>query len=163
MTLSIIAALDTNNAIGKNNQLLAYLPGDLKRFKQLTTGHTIIMGRKTYQSLPNGALPNRRNIVISSNSTFNAPGCEVVKSIEEAIIICNPGEEVFIIGGGSVYRAFLPLCHKLYLTHIHHTFDNADTFFPHIDYNQWEEVYREDVTNDPKTPISYSFCNYIRK
>ena len=100
--MTIIAAVAQNNAIGFENKLIYWLPNDLKRFKALTTGHTIIMGRKTFESLPKGALPNRRNIVLSRQSTFTAPGAEVFHSLEEALKACKPEEELFIIGGSSL-------------------------------------------------------------
>ena len=127
--ISIIAAVAKNRAIGYQNKLIYWLPNDLKRFKALTTGHTIIMGRNTFLSLPKGALPNRRNIVLS-RSTKAFPGCEVYPSIEEALKHCAPDEDIYIIGGASVYRQALPLADRLCLTEIDDTPAEADTFFP---------------------------------
>ncbi|MDR1809801.1 MAG: dihydrofolate reductase, partial [Prevotella sp.] len=128
MLISIIAAIDENNAIGRNNKLLCHLPNDLKYFKSVTQGHTVIMGRKTFETLPNGALPNRRNIVISRNLSFRPEGCEVFQSLETAIDACRDEDEAFVIGGGSIYKAALPMADKLYITLIHYTFAASDTF-----------------------------------
>lgn len=162
MELSIIAAVAANNAIGKDNQLLCYVPGDLKRFKELTTGCSVIMGRLTFESLPNGALPNRRNIVISSNSSLKLEGCELVSSLVEAIKSTEGENEVFVIGGGTVYKQALEFADKLYLTWINADLD-GDTFFPEINYNLWSETFREDHESTEKCPYSFSFVNYKRK
>jgi len=131
--ISIIAAVAANLAIGKNNQLLWHLPEDLKRFKQLTTGHAVVMGQKTYESLGR-PLPDRTNIVITLDKAYKAKGCIIVHSIEEALKEAKKveSEEIFIIGGGSIYRQFLPLADKLYITRVEKNFD-ADTFFPPYD------------------------------
>jgi dihydrofolate reductase len=160
--ISIIVAIANKNAIGQNNDLLTYIPNDLKRFKELTTGHPIIMGRKTFDSLPKGALPNRRNIVISRDEQLAIEGAEVVHSPEEALKLCVNEPEVFIIGGATIYKAFLPKADKLYLTLIDKTFDNADTFFPDISEVDWEETYREEVINDEKADVNYTFINLRR-
>jgi dihydrofolate reductase len=160
-TLSIIAAVAANNCIGKDNGLLCHLPGDLKRFKTLTLHHTVIMGRKTFESLPGGALPQRRNIVIS-NSLKNAEGCTVVSSFEDALALCKDENEVFIIGGGTLYRQTLSLANKLYITHINASFD-GDTFFPPVNYGDWEQVYRDERAESEACPYSYMFADYIRK
>lgn len=141
MNFSIIVAISENYAIGKNNNLLCHISGDLKRFKQITTGHTIIMGKNTFLSLPNGALPNRRNIVISSKKNNDYNGVEVVNSIEKAIEIADKDKENFIIGGGTIYKQFMPYVNKIYLTKIHEIFD-ADVFFPEID-ETWKIVSEE--------------------
>lgn len=153
---SIIVAADEKNAIGKNNDLLCHLPNDLKYFKSITDGHTIIMGRKTFESLPKGALPNRRNIVITRNKDLQFERCEMCSSIEEALDLCKDEAEVFIIGGGSLYNATIGIADKLYLTRIHTTFSDADTFFPVID-SSWKEVSREDHKADEKHKYDYSF------
>ena len=159
--ISIIVAIAQNLAIGKNNELLFHLPNDLKRFKQITTGHPVIMGRNTLLSLPQGALPNRRNIVITDNREENFDRCEMVFSIDEAVQAVNGEEEAFIIGGGMIYRQFYPLAGNLYLTLVHHDFD-ADIFFPEIDYSEWEEIFREDLL-DEKNGFNYSYLNLKRK
>lgn len=163
MTLSIICALTQNHAIGLKGGLLYYLPADLKHFKQLTMGHTILMGRKTFESLPKGALPNRRNLVVTHQHDFTAPGIEVFHSIEEALQACKDDEEVFAIGGESIYEATLPLAQRLCLTHIEATPEEADTFFPPYDKTAWKEEWREHHETDEKNKLAYDFVNYIRK
>ena len=162
-SLAIIVALDEQNAIGRNGDLLCHLPGDLKHFKQVTTGHIVIMGRKTYESLPKGALPNRTNIVITSDVAENYPGCIVVRSVEEALTQGKEGEKAFIIGGGMLYRTTLPLADQLYLTRIHHSFADADTFFPQIDFSDWELTERETHAADEKHQYGYTFLTYYQK
>ncbi len=159
--ISIIVAIAENFAIGKNNDLLFHLPNDLKRFKKITTGKTIIMGRNTLLSLPKWPLPNRRHIVITDNPEDKFEGCEIVFSINEAIEKVKNEEEAFIIGGGSIYRQFYPVAGKLYLTLVHKEFE-ADVFFPEIDYTEWLEVEREDCF-DEKNNFSYSYLDLKRK
>jgi len=159
--ISIIVVIAQNFAIGKNNDLLFHLPNDLKRFKQITSGHTIIMGRNTLHSLPKWPLPNRRHIVITDRQEDNFPGCETVFSVEEAIQKVKNEKEAFIIGGGSVYRQFYLVAGKLYLTLVHKKFD-ADVFFPEIDYSEWKEISREDFY-DEKNNFNYSYLNLERK
>jgi len=154
--ISIIVAIAKNFAIGKDNQLLWHIPADLRRFKRITSGHQVIMGKLTFESLPVRPLPNRKNIVISDNPLDSFEGCTTVHSIEEAAELCNDLEESFIIGGGSVYRQFLPLCNKLYLTLVHKDFE-ADTFFTDLDLNQWHQIEREDHGPDDNNDFSYSF------
>ena len=162
-TISIIAAVAENRAIGKENNLLCHLPADLKRFKNLTTGHTVIMGRRTFESLPNGALPNRDNIVITTTGKEQA-GIQICRSIPEALACIKEEEtEIFIIGGATVYQTFLPLADKLYLTHIHHTFADADTFFPEIRSEEWKIAQTEEHLPDEQHPYAYTFTDYIRK
>ncbi len=159
--ISIIVAIAENFAIGKNNDLLFHLPNDLKRFKEITTGHTLIMGRNTLLSLPKWPLPNRRHIVITDKKDDVFPGCEVVFSIEEALEKVKNEKEAFIIGGGMIYRQFYPLAGKLYLTLVHKSFD-ADTFFPEINYSEWNEISRENF-HDEKNGFDYSNINLERK
>ena len=161
MNISIIVAIAENNAIGFENKLLYWLPNDLKRFKALTTGHTIIMGRKTFESLPKGALPNRRNIVLSRQE-IDFPGAERFHSLEAALSQCCSDEEVYIIGGASVYQDAMHLADKLCVTHIDDTPEQADAFFPEIDSSIWEENYRESHPMDEKHHYSYSFVDYHR-
>ena len=161
--LSIIVAIAKNNGIGKDNQLLYWLPNDLKRFKALTTGHTIIMGRKTFESFPKGALPNRRNIVLSRNKAATFPGAETFSSLEEALSHCKEEEEIFIIGGESVYQEALPLAQKLYLTEIEDTPQQADAFFPPFDLRQWELIQSSRHDADEKHQCPFSFKDYQRK
>lgn len=161
--VSIIAAVDKNMAIGYQNKLLFWLPNDLKRFKALTTGNTIIMGRKTFESLPKGALPNRRNVVLSSNSKTQCPGAEVFPSLEAALESCMEDEHVFIIGGASVYQQALPFADELCLTEIDSTASEADAYFPEISPTIWYEKSRETHPADEKHLCSYAFVDYVRK
>jgi len=158
--ISIIVAIAENFAIGKNNDLLFHLPNDLKRFKTITSGHSLIMGRNTLLSLPKWPLPNRRHIVITDKKDDVFPGCEVVFSIEEAIEKVKGDEEAFVIGGGMVYRQFYPLAGKLYLTLVHKPFD-ADVYFPEIDYSEWNEREREDFYDEANN-FKYSYLDLER-
>jgi dihydrofolate reductase len=160
--ISIIAAVGRNNAIGKDNRLLWRLSDDLKRFKKLTTGHTILMGRNTYYSLPNGALPDRRHVVISNIPREICPGCDMAHSIEEAIELVKDEQECFVIGGGMIYEQFLPMAGRLYLTHVDEEFE-ADTFFPEIDFSQWREVHSEYVPASEKNEYSHTYKEYERR
>jgi len=162
MTLSIIVAITDDFAIGKDNDLLLHIPGDLQHFKKITKGHTVVMGDRTLLSLPNGPLPHRRNIVMTLDQNFKAEGCEIAHSIEEVQSLVKDEEEVFIIGGGTIYRLFYPLADKLYLT-VAHTTVEADTYFPSINYEEWKEVSREDIPAGEKATFAYSFVNYVRK
>ena len=159
MRINIIAAVAQNRAIGHENKLIYWLPDDLKRFKQLTTGHTIVMGRKTFESLPKGALPNRRNIVIS-NSVTELPGCDVYQSISDAIAHCLPDEDIYIIGGASIYEQTIGMADRLCLTEIHDTPDKADTFFP--DYYKCKEVWHEAHQQDERHSHNFRFVDYER-
>lgn len=157
---SIIVAVDENNAIGKDNNLLCHLPNDLKYFKSVTQGSPVIMGRKTFESLPKGALPNRRNVVITRNKNLHFDRCEMVSSIDEAIELCEKESEIFFIGGGTIYNEAIKIADKLYITLIHHKFEGADTFFPVIDSSVWQEVSREDHPSDEKHKYEYSFITF---
>lgn len=169
--ISIIVAIAENNAIGYKNKLIYWLPNDLKRFKALTTGNTIIMGRKTFESLPKGALPNRRNIVISRSAQADAfPGAECYPTLEAAIEAAKTGytlngetsTEVYIIGGASVYEQALAFADRLCLTYIYDTPDDADTFFPTFDKNEWKETFREEHDVDEKHNQRYAFIDLVR-
>lgn len=159
--LSIIACISqTNRAIGYQNRLLYHIKSDLTRFRELTTGHTIIMGRKTYESLPNGALPHRRNIVVS-RSMKEMEGCEVYPNLEAALKAAEgKTEETFIIGGESIYRQSLPAAHKLYLTVVDDAPQQADAFFPEINPEEWELIEKE-MRNE--NGLSFSFLTYFKK
>jgi dihydrofolate reductase len=158
--ISIIAAVARNRAIGYQNKLIYWLPDDLKRFKQLTTGHTIVMGRNTFLSLPKGALPNRRNIVLSTTQS-SFPGCDVYTSLEEALNHCRPDEDIYIIGGASVYAKAMPFADRLCLTEIDDTPAEADTFFP--PYDNWQEEKREDHPADDRHAYPFAFVDYVRR
>lgn len=160
--ISIIAAIADNGAIGKNNDLIWRLPNDLKRFKNLTDGHTIVMGRRTFESLPKGALPNRKNVVMTSMPEAIGTSAFVCSSWEEMMDLTEKDDDVFIIGGASIYRDALSIANKMYLTWVHEKFD-ADVFFPEIDFSEWEEVSRQECKADEKHPYDYTFADYIRK
>jgi dihydrofolate reductase len=162
LRISIIVAIAQNYAIGKDNQLLWHLSEDLKRFKRITSGNTIIMGRNTYLSLPKRPLPNRTNVVISDIPDEHFEGAETVGSIEEAMKYCNAEKECFVIGGGSIYRQFMPMAAKLYITRVHKDFE-ADTFFPDIDDEEWTLVEESEVQVDENNSLHYSFLTYHRK
>lgn len=161
MYISIIAAVAKNMAIGCDNKLLYWLPNDLKRFKSLTTGHTIIMGRKTFDSLPKGALPNRRNVVLSRSLT-ELPGAEVFPDLQAALASCSETEDIYIIGGESVYRQAMPIANRLCLTEIDAIPEQADAFFPAVDHKEWREVSRECHDTDEKHGCRYCFVDYVR-
>lgn len=170
--ISIIVAIAENNAIGFKNKLIYWLPNDLKRFKALTTGNTIIMGRKTFESLPKGALPNRRNIVISRTAKRDAfVGAECYPTLEEALEVSKSGytyneklsTDVYIIGGASVYKQAFPLADRLCLTYIFDTPSEADTFFPKWNEEEWVETFREEHDIDEKHNQRYAFIDLERK
>ena len=160
--LALIAAIARNNAIGFGNKLIYWLPNDLKRFKELTTGHTIIMGSNTFRSLPKGALPNRRNIVLSRKES-EFPGCETFSSLEEALANCNETELVYVIGGEMLYRRALPLADILCLTEVDDTPQEADAFFPEFSRNEWEVIEKEEYMTDEKHAFNYRFVTYLRR
>ena len=181
MRISIIAAVAKNRAIGYKNQLIYWLPNDLKRFKALTTGHTIVMGRKTFESLPKGALPNRRNVVLSASlykkeerglyekeergerreEKEMLPGCEVYPTLEAALEHCKADEEVYIIGGARVYEQAIGMADRLCLTEIDDTPAEADAFFP--DYSDWRIAWKEAHGKDEKHAFNYAFVDYVRQ
>lgn len=157
----MIAAAAENNALGKDNQLLWHLPDDFKRFKQVTTGHYIIMGRKTFESFPK-PLPNRTHVIITRQKDYHPDGCIVVDSIQKALEISPKNEDIFIIGGGEIYNLSMPLADKIDLTKVHATFD-ADTFFPEIDPQQWRLESEEFHPEDDRHQYDFTFQTYIRK
>ena len=161
--LSLIVAISENYAIGKAGDLLCHLPNDLKHFKELTTGATIVMGKKTFFSLPRRPLPNRRNIVLTRDIAFAYDNTEVAHSIPELQTMLQADERVFIIGGGEVYKQFMPLVDELQITHIHHTWEDADTFFPEIDLSIWECTSEEQHEQDKKHAFAYTFTTYHKK
>jgi len=158
--LSIIAAIAANNAIGKNNQLLCHISEDLQRFKQLTLHHTVIMGRNTLLSLPKGTLPKRKNIVITTQS-LQLPSCLVAHSLKEALQLCEDEEEIFIIGGSSLYHQTINQADKMYLTFIDAHFE-ADAFFPTFNSAQWHLTFSEDHPETDTNPYHFTFKNYER-
>jgi dihydrofolate reductase len=153
--ISIIVAIDEHKAIGKDNQLLWHLPNDLKFFKKTTSGHPIIMGRKTYDSIGK-PLPNRKNIIITRNKDLKIEGAEVYTSLTEALKNVAEEKEVFIIGGAEIYKQALPISDKIYLTQVHHQFE-ADTYLDGFDQSDWKTVHQEDYFKDEKHLYDYSF------
>lgn len=160
--ITIIAAVAGNRAIGNRGRLLFRLRADLQRFKSLTVGHTVVMGRKTFESLPKGALPDRRNLVLTRSADFSAPGVETFVSLEAALASCGPSEEVFIIGGSSVYAGALPLADRLCLTHVHAVPAEADAFFPELAPGKWRTVFSERHEADAANEAAYTFTDYVR-
>ncbi|MCX6807105.1 MAG: dihydrofolate reductase [Candidatus Berkelbacteria bacterium] len=161
MTISIIVAISENYVIGDKNQLLWHLPTDMKHFKEITTGKTVVMGRKTFESIGK-PLPNRQNVIITQDKEYSAKGCNVTHSIEETLNFLKDKDEIFIIGGALLYAQMLPKADKLYLTIVHKDFD-GDAHFPEIDFSQWEETNHEDHQPDEKNPYPYSFITSERK
>ncbi|MCQ2226766.1 MAG: dihydrofolate reductase [Bacteroidales bacterium] len=160
--ISMIVAIDRNNAIGRGGDQLAYISADLKHFKAVTSGHTIVMGRKTSNALPKGTLPNRRNIVVSRNADCHIEGAEIVHSVDEAIEITR-NDDVYVIGGGEVYRQFMPKAERLYVTEIDEQFEDADTFFPTIDMQEWLLIEEGEWQTDEKSGLQFRFKTLIRK
>ena len=156
----IIAAVASGGALGRNGDLLFHISADLRRFKELTLGHPIIMGRKTFESFPTRPLPGRRNIVVTRNSGYRREGIETASSLEEAIALA--GEDCFVIGGGEIYRQALPLATSLQLTEIAAECPDADTFFPEVSADQWRLTWRGGVQTDPATGVEYTFAEYTR-
>ncbi len=161
--ITIIAAIGQNNELGKGNDLIWHLPADLKRFKKVTSGHHIIMGRNTFDSIGK-PLPNRTTIIITRNKAYNQEGCLVANSIEEAIELAKDDPHIYIIGGAQIYQQALAtnLIDQLDITYVHESFD-ADVYFPVIDMNVWEEVSREDFNADQKNKYDFSFVSYKRR
>lgn len=158
--ITIIAAIAKNNALGKNNDLIWHLPADLKRFKKVTTGHYILMGRNTFESIGK-PLPNRTTIIITRNKDYFKDGCLIANSLEEAIEMAKEEEQIFIIGGAQIYKETIAkgLADQLDITLVHKDFD-ADVYFPKISTQVWKEVAREDFKADEKNKLDYSFVSY---
>lgn len=161
MPTTIIAAIAKNNALGKDNDLIWHLPADLIRFKKITTGHHIIMGRNTYESIGK-PLPNRTTIIITRNKQYKAKGCIIVNSISEALDIAKSDTSPFIIGGAQIYKEAINRVDQLDITEVHHEFE-ADVFFPKIDLTIWKETKRERFESDEKNKFDYSFVSYIKR
>lgn len=158
--ITVIAAIATNNALGKDNDLIWHLPADLKRFKKVTTGHYIIMGRNTYESIGK-PLPNRTTIIITRNKNYFKEGCLIANSLEQAIEMSKEEAQVFIIGGAQIYKETIAkdLAQQLDITLVHKDFE-ADVYFPEIDFKIWKEVARENFKADEKNKLDYSFISY---
>lgn len=161
--INIIVAIANNGAIGRKGGLLFPVSADLKRFKALTMGHPILMGRKTFESFPKGPLPGRRNIVITRNKDYTCDGAETAASLDEAIEMVSGAGEIFIIGGGEIYRQAFPLADCIMLTEIDADAPDADTFFPEIDSSQWQAVEQSEKEVDPRSGVSYRFTTLVRK
>lgn len=159
--ITLIAAASENNALGKDNQLIWHISDDLKRFKRLTSGHAIIMGRKTFESMPK-SLPNRKNIILTRNRAYKANDAFVAHTIEEALEFASDDPQPFIIGGGEIYSLFLPIAHTIELTRVHDDFE-ADAFFPEIDSQQWNLNAEEKFTSSPEQPYAYSYLTYKKQ
>ena len=160
-TLSIIAAVGQNREIGKDNDLLWNIPEDMERFKKMTKGHTVVMGRRTFDSLWIKPLPGRKNIVMTSQEDIGFPTVHLVHSVQEILDAIRDDDEVFVIGGSKIYQLLLPLCTTMYLTFVHGSF-NADTYFPEFNLSEWKETFRKDVSSEKEGGLSYSFVNYSR-
>lgn len=160
--ISIIVAIGRNNEIGYKNDLLWRISDDLKRFKRFTTDNTVIMGRKTFESLPKGALPNRINIVITRDNSLQYENCIMANSVEDAIVKSDKSKEIFIIGGEQIYKLAFPFCSKLYLTKIDENFE-ADAFFPEINYDKWEIINSENLDKTEKNQFAHKFLEMKRK
>lgn len=160
MILSLIAAIGKNDELGKNNTLLWHMPEDMKHFREITSGHTIIMGRKTFESLPGGALPKRRNIVITRDENYAGDDIEVAHSLAEAVEKVKNENEAFVIGGAEIYKLAMPEANRLYITHVDASEKDADSFFPEIIPVVWNEVSHEEHPADEKNPHAYTFSVY---
>jgi len=160
MKLSLIVAMATNRTIGLNNKMPWHLSADLQHFKKITMGQPIIMGRKTFESIGR-PLPGRQNIIISRNTDYQQQGCSVFNDLDSALQSCTENDEVFVIGGATLYKATLARADRLYITEIHNEF-KGDTWFPEIQQAQWREVEREDINDDNSVDFNYSFMTYDR-
>ena len=163
MKISIIVAAGHNNEIGHENRLLWRLPGDLKQFRDLTTGHVVVMGRKTFESLPNGALPNRINVVITRDKSLQLNNCVVLHSLNEALVRFNSEDEIFIIGGASIYEQALPVADTVFLTRVHAAYPEADAFFPEINPEEWKIINTKLFPDSETNPHSYVCYEYERQ
>jgi dihydrofolate reductase len=160
--ISIIVAVSEDLGIGKDNELLWHISEDLRRFKRLTSGNTVIMGKKTWESLPRRPLPGRKNIVLTDDPNESIENSVTAYSIDDAMSKCSVGEEVFIIGGGSIYRQFMPIADRLYITHVHKKAP-ADIYFPEIDLSIWEVTEKEEFRTDDEASIPYTYTIYQRR
>ncbi|MDR0940809.1 MAG: dihydrofolate reductase [Bacteroidales bacterium] len=163
MKIAIIAAVAQNNVIGNNNSLIWHLPADLRYFKQKTTGHHIIMGRNTFDSLGGRPLPNRTTVIITRNENYTAPeGCLVAHSLQEAIALCTNDDEIFICGGSQIYALAFDYATDMYLTRVHHSFE-GDALFPDFDISQWELIKTEQQYADEKNHYDFSFNHFVKQ
>ncbi|MGB3774082.1 MAG: dihydrofolate reductase [Leeuwenhoekiella sp.] len=158
----LIAAASANNALGKNGDLLWHLPDDFKRFKRLTMSHPIIMGRKTFESLP-GLLPKRKHIVITRNEDYNPEGADVAHSLEQAIALAQNDTQIYVIGGGEIYKMALTIANKIELTRVHATFKDADAYFPEIDEKEWEIIESKSHSKDDRHAYAFDYLTYVKR
>lgn len=163
MEIICLVAVDEKLGIGANGDQPAYISGDLIRFKGLTTGNAIVMGRKTFQALPKGALPNRRNIVLTKDKSLSFDNCEMAHSVDEVLEIAKNEQKLFIIGGGEIFNLFMPKMQKLLITKILYTFPEVDTWFPQIADSEWEKSSESEIFHDQKSDLNYKYVEYIRK
>ena len=161
-TIKAIVAVDENGAIGRQGDLLCHLPADMRHFKEMTMGHSIVMGRKTFESFPRRPLPGRQNLVITRSAGWQYSGVIVAHSLEQAIAMAET-DTVFIIGGAQIYEQALPVVDVLHLTLIHARWASADVYFPALDPNQWQEVEREHHTSDHRNAYEYDFITLKRR
>ena len=161
MIVSLVAAASENNVIGKNNTLIWRMPADMKFFKNLTMGHTVVMGRKTYESMGK-PLPGRKNIIITRNKEYKADGCVVFGSFSDVLEYCKAEDEIYVIGGAEIYHQLMNSADKIYLTRIHHNFA-GDAYFPEIPNSEWEETKRTDFSADENNQYNYSFIEFSRR
>lgn len=160
--VSLIAIVARNGAIGRAGDQPFHISADFRRFKKLTLGKPIIMGRRTFEALPAGALPGRRNIVVTTSPLWHAPDVDTATSPAAAIEMCRGAEELMVIGGGTLYAQMLPLATRLYLTEVDADVDDADTFFPTLNPSQWNLLERSEITTDPRSGCNYTFAIYCR-
>ncbi|UYW01348.1 dihydrofolate reductase [Flavobacterium agricola] len=158
----LIAAVANNLALGKNNSMMWHLPNDFKHFKNKTYNHKIVMGRKTFESLP-GVLPNRQHIIVTRDNAYQAPESCWIASDLETVLKSYPNETIYVIGGGEIYKQALPFAHKIELTKVDYSFEDADTFFPEINYDQWQTIAHEKHEKDSKHAFDYEFITLVRK
>ncbi|MCM1483711.1 MAG: dihydrofolate reductase [Muribaculaceae bacterium] len=161
--ICIIAAVASCGAIGRRGDMPFHISADLRRFKQLTMGCPLIMGRRTFESLPGGALPGRRNIVVTRNALYSAPGAETAPSLAEAIAMCASASKLMIIGGGEIYRQAMPIATSMHLTHIDARVPDADTYFPEVDMSRWLITESSDTETDPRSGVGFRFTDYVLK
>jgi dihydrofolate reductase len=159
--ITLIAAVAENNALGKDNQLVWHLPNDFKRFKTLTSGHYIIMGRKTFESFPK-PLPNRTHIIITRQKNYNYEGCLIASSLEKAIEMAPKNEDIYVIGGGEIYKQSIEIADKIEITKVHSSFE-ADTYFPEIDLDKWQLVFEEHHKKDEKHNFDFTFQTFLKR
>ena len=163
MIITLIAAIDEKNTLGADNDLIWHLPDDMKHFIRSTKGHAVIMGRKTFDSIDSKPLPKRHNIVITRQKDYSASGISVVHNIEAALELVKDDDQPFIVGGAQIYELALPYAHRLELTHIHHTFEGGDAYFPEFDKSEWEVVNEEYHPKDDKHTQDFTITRYERK